>query len=502
MGMKYKLVELVEKTNERYRLEILNKENQEKYEQFFTDRKTALYMASMVRQSKKKRIKILDPGAGIGILSIALLDTILTKWIHKPNRIELYAYEIDPNLIDILKQNYDRCKRKLKKLDIELVFNILNKNFMLDGQNNVKVDYIILNPPYKKIDSSSGLKKKLIEQNIMVPNEYAAFVLISKNILKVGGSLVALTPRSFCNGHYFEKFRIDLLKDSKFKDVHLYESRQSLFRDDQVLQENIVYHIVKYNMNSKDKVNIYYSYNENLKNNKKYQIEYSEFIHPDDATQVIRVLKNQRDKEITELMSKFHTTLDELGINVSTGPFVDFREKDELKTASFKDNSIPYLFPEHFDNENFNINWPKNPLKKFNYIVVVKENLSKARPMGTYVIVKRITSKEEQRRIVASIINEDSFSNRNFEFVAFDNKINYFHVNKERLSDNIAWGLCLYLNSTLVDYYFRLYSGHTQVNVSDLKNLKYPSISELEYIGENAREGISRETIDLLLLNL
>lgn len=502
MGIKYKLVKLAEKSNHKYRLEILRREVQEEYEQFFTDTKTALYMASMIRQSKKKRIKILDPGAGIGILSIALLDTILTDWIVKPSRIDLYAYEIDSNLVELLRKNYESCKKKLEKFNIELVFNILNKNFMIDGQNNVKVDYIILNPPYKKIYSRSILKKKLIDQNVFVPNEYAAFVLISKRLLKVGGALVALTPRSFCNGHYFKKFRIELLKDSKFKDVHLYESRQSLFRGDQVLQENIVYHIVKNKLSLNDKVNIYYSYNENFKNNKKNQIGYSEFIQPDDETRVIRVLKNQRDKEITEQMSKFHTTLDDLGISVSTGPFVDFREKDHLKTSFFKDNSIPYVFPEHFDNESFNINWPKNPLKKFNYIVVVKENLSKARPMGTYVIVKRVTSKEEQRRIVASVINEDSFPNRKFDLVALDNKLNYFHINKERLSENIAWGLCLFLNSTLVDYYFRLYSGHTQVNVSDLKNLKYPSIKQLEYIGENHREGISREAIDSILLNL
>lgn len=36
----------------------------------------------------------------------------------------------------------------------------------------------------------------------------------------------------------------------------------------------------------------------------------------------------------------------------------------------------------------------------------------------------------------------------------------------------------------VVDFYFKTLSGNTQVNVSDLKLLKYPSKSDLERFGE------------------
>jgi adenine-specific DNA-methyltransferase len=37
-----------------------------------------------------------------------------------------------------------------------------------------------------------------------------------------------------------------------------------------------------------------------------------------------------------------------------------------------------------------------------------------------------------------------------------------------------------YLNSQEVDDYFRVFSGHTQVNATDLRRLRYPTIEQLK----------------------
>ena len=47
----------------------------------------------------------------------------------------------------------------------------------------------------------------------------------------------------------------------------------------------------------------------------------------------------------------------------------------------------------------------------------------------------------------------------------------------------LARGLTMFLNATLVDEFFRLYSGHTQVNATDLRSLKYPTLPELRALG-------------------
>lgn len=48
----------------------------------------------------------------------------------------------------------------------------------------------------------------------------------------------------------------------------------------------------------------------------------------------------------------------------------------------------------------------------------------------------------------------------------------------------MARGLALYLNSTIVDRFFRLFNGHTQVNATDLRALPYPSADDLVALGQ------------------
>ena len=54
---------------------------------------------------------------------------------------------------------------------------------------------------------------------------------------------------------------------------------------------------------------------------------------------------------------------------------------------------------------------------------------------------------------------------------------------------DLARGLVAYLNSTFVDAYFRQFNGHTQVNATDLRNLKYPTRAQLEAFGSRIRYG-------------
>ena len=102
-------------------------------------------------------------------------------------------------------------------------------------------------------------------------------------------------------------------------------------------------------------------------------------------------------------------------------------------------------------------------------------------PAGSYTVVRRLSSKEERRRVVAGVVDARAFPG--VEQLGFENHLNVFHQNKRGLPLMLAHGLAAYLNSTIVDEAFRSFNGHTQVNASDLRRLDYPSLADLQTLG-------------------
>jgi adenine-specific DNA-methyltransferase len=110
------------------------------------------------------------------------------------------------------------------------------------------------------------------------------------------------------------------------------------------------------------------------------------------------------------------------------------------------------------------------------------------------VLVKRFSSKEEKRRVVAALYDPERIR---AEQVGFENHTNFFHRKGEGLTVKLAKGLAVFLNSTLVDLYFRQFSGHTQVNATDLRNFNYPRQSQLEQLGFRVGDKFpSQEDVD------
>lgn len=82
--------------------------------------------------------------------------------------------------------------------------------------------------------------------------------------------------------------------------------------------------------------------------------------------------------------------------------------------------------------------------------------------------------------------------------LGFENHLNIFHADKCGLPRELAYGLAIFLNTTAIDRHFREFNGHTQVNVTDLKAINYPSRKILMQIGAWAIEKgtLTQEQID------
>lgn len=474
----------------------LDRDNKVRYAQYYTKKDIALYMANMFEKIDKKIIRILDPGCGIGILTAAFLDRVIKLENRKVKKVMITMYEIDEHVINILLNNMNNISDICKKQGVDIEYSIINENFIqsFSKKDHInlrdKFDYVIMNPPYMKLLDDSDDDIRLESLGINVTNYYAAFVALSIRLLKNKGELVAITPRSFCNGAYFLDFRVDFFNNMTFEKIHLFESRKDLFREDDVLQENIIFHCIKRKPRGRDRIQIIHSYNNLNDGLSSEEKNFEDVVYPNDDNFIIRIVRGEEEEEISRRINSLECRLQDLGIEVSTGPVVDFREPKEIQSKDRIFNGIPFFFSEHISMKG--IEWPKIQVKKYNYISLNENNINKMRHNGNYVLLKRMTSKEEKRRIVSVVCEGDNYD---YEFFAFDNKVNYFHRNKRGLPIEVAKGLSLYLNSTILDRYFRTFSGNTQVNATDLRSLHYPTEIQLRRLGNRYNEVFNNQNL-------
>lgn len=471
--------------------------------QFFTPTPVARLMASMFElESGIEELRALDPGAGLGALTAAFVERVCLG-NYRPKRIVMTGFEVDHRLLKPLNETHLQCKAMCRHVGIEFVSEILSEDFIGYAVDCVSDDlfaqaplrrfnFAILNPPYRKINSDSQYRRLLSYIGIETTNLYSAFLQLTVNLLDPGGQTVAIVPRSFCNGTYFRPFRLDLLKQLCIKQIHVYESRNQAFREDSVLQENIILFAQKQKQTAT--VTISSSTDPDDTMLTAQTVPFQTIVNPADPEAFIHIVTSRVGENIVRDFSRLQTSLTDLGLAVSTGPVVDFRTKENLRDHP-ADGTVPLIYPTHFENRG--IRWPKES-KKPNAILHNLETKPLLIHNDTYVLVKRFTSKEEPKRVVAAVLSPDRFQ---AHWIGLENHLNYYHCNGRGLDAGLAIGLMLFLNSTAVDSYFRQFNGHTQINANDLRNLRYPTEKQLRLLGSNPIDA-SQETIDELLRQL
>jgi adenine-specific DNA-methyltransferase len=355
----------------------------------------------------------------------------------------------------------------------------------------------ILNPPYKKISSDSDTRRTLREIGVETTNLYTGFLAVVLKLLVSDGQLVAITPRSFCNGPYFKPFRKLLLDTLVLRRIHVFESRHVAFAEDEVLQENVIFcGEARSEGHSTENERVVISSSTGPEDDfaTVRQVSYNQLVRTDDPEYFIHIVPDELGASISALMSSLPSTLPDIQIEVSTGRVVDFRATQFLRQNPSAD-TVPLIYPRNL--ENGLVQWPKAGGKKPQAMAVLSgaEELLVAK--GTYVLVKRFTSKEENRRVVAAVYDPKRID---AEQVGFENHTNYYHRHGGGLPVDFAKGLAAFLNSTIVDMFFRQFNGHTQVNASDLRSLKYPTSKQLELLGTQVGEVFpDQDTLDALV---
>lgn len=161
----------------------------------------------------KKGTVGLDLGTGTGILGILLCG--------KTNLSKIYGIEVQQEVAEM-------AKKSIKLNNLESRFQIINKNIK-DLENEFEknsFDFVITNPPYKKIDTgkTNENSKKLISRHEMTAT-LEDFIKISYIMLKNKGILY-MVHRSERLVDIIYQLRKNKIEPKEIRFVHPYEKKE------------------------------------------------------------------------------------------------------------------------------------------------------------------------------------------------------------------------------------------------------------------------------------
>ena len=438
--------------------------------QFATPSQAARTMASLVEPATEE-LRVVDPGAGAGTLMLALVVAAVETGGCR--RLSVDLVETDQRALGLLETAVEAAHLVAEAHGLELATRIIDDDFCdaSGWAKGRKFDAAILNPPYMKLGASDPCRGMVRRHHgVDCPNLYAAFLAVAVALLRDGGQLVAITPRSFANGLYFTDFRRQLTDAASFRRVILFDRRDRVFQSSSVLQETVIFSMLKSAPGAGDLVRLE-TWSDHLSGpHEVHDVPHGDVVLTNDPHRFINLPGGPDVIRAAERVAALPADLQSLGLTVSTGPVVDFRCRDFLTTAH-ADGSVPLIYPANV--KKAGVEWPLE-IRKPQGFKVAPQTRRWLFPNGHYVLVKRFTAKEERRRVVASVYAPVN----GYDRVAFENHVNVVHRDRGPLEKPEAANLAEFLNSDLVDTYFRMFSGSTQVNATDLRRLRVPVVCD------------------------
>lgn len=465
--------------------------------QYFTGWIASEYMASLISKPKSKTVRILDAGAGTGILTastaLRCLD-IGCKTVHA------VLFELDNEAIPNLEQTLKIVQDSFKMRHGSFSFEIRCEDFIIARPDKDKglqgFDVAAINPPYFKYSLNQSTYAKVVADLYHGdPNIYASFMAVVLACIKVGGQMVTITPRSFTNGLYFKGFREYLLSHSALDLIHIFKHRDKVFNnsDSAVLQENIICRFVKEQI--QENITVCSSdCDGSISHAEQKQYPYKLIIDFSNDQRMIRIPESADDAIILRQAENLPTTFEGAGYFISTGRVVEHRALQYITKETWTSNSIP-LYRSH-NVTPLTTTWTGTHKKEVSFLLN-KGHEKHTLENGTFVLLKRFSSKDEKRRLVAGVYLE---STHNCHLIAFGNKINYIGVKRGKLTNTEAFGLAAIINSSFMDKYFRCISGNTQVNATEIRIMKFPTREHVNKIGKQVQQLMTNETFEIDLI--
>ncbi|TDQ37135.1 Eco57I restriction-modification methylase domain-containing protein [Aureibacillus halotolerans] len=471
-----------------------SRSNKKNKGQYFSSLHLAKKMAGFV-VLENGHLKVLDPGSGNGILIAALCDRIIEESLAVHLIVDVY--ELDTALTSALDQTLTLCQQAMESRGLSFSYRIYTEDFILHNKHAVSqhvkslnYDLVISNPPYFKVKKDHPYVEIMSDYVFGQANVYFMFMALAEKMTRKHGQVLFVTPRSYCSGVYFKKFRQLFFAAIDPLQFHLFTSRKKIFVDEKVLQETVIFSGIK-RESTMTPVKISSSFDPYDKQ-KHAPIRLLKSVLFQEKNFALKLPTSQRELEVLNMFSGWTNSLHEMDLSISTGPVVTFRHRAYIQPFSFTETA-PLLYMRHIKESMVSFN--ETECNEGVALDSASDKLLLA--ASNFILIKRFSAKEQKKRIVCS-----SYIAKHFPYkkISMENHVNYIYKMNGELSEEETLGLAAFLSSMTFDIYFRMNNGNTQVNASDLRAIPLPDEWFLRDIGVKLLNGeVDYTDIDILI---
>jgi adenine-specific DNA-methyltransferase len=446
-----------------------------------------------------KTCRVLDPACGGGAFLSAVAVPMINAAGHTPPTKtiasvarRLRGFEIDPYAAWLSQAFLEVCFMPLclqARQRLPIVVEVCD-SLMADEPTarDEYYDLVIGNPPYGRVRLAAEVRERYQRSLYGHANLYGVFTDLATRFAKTNGVIAYVTPTSFLSGEYFKALRSLLASSARPVNIDFVSVRKGVFDD--ALQETMLATYRKTGVYLRQPTVHFIAPTEE----DKITVEAGgEFELSKDGGPWLVPRTVQQAHLIAALRAMPHR-LSDYGYEVSTGPLVWNRHKDQI-TARLGKNSLPLIWAEAI-----------SPDGKFQFRADKRNHLPYFNPRRgeddwlitrkSCVLLQRTTAKEQLRRLIAAEL-PDFFINEHGAVIV-ENHLNMIRPITDAPLVSAAIIAAL-LNSSIVDRAFRCISGSVAVSAYELENIPLPSPTKLKSLlgRKSCREAVEKACVEL-----